>query len=482
MKSGRPLPAFPAEYGDLFADAVFLGEGFYGQVFRARDRQTQEWVAVKILKAARGRAERLRLLLLEEVDNLQFLNGAPNVLRLRHYSADAPAYVATEFVEGRAISAAVRDWQNPSTIEQALVTMLAMGRGLLEMKLRDRFSIDCHYGNVIQSEDRQTVTWLDNQLCMSIQGLGLFYHRPWGPIPTDHPLKGIFWEISDRMGRMSLTHYLVAACAGLSPLNRNNIAAAFFAGEHGRISRTRLARDLPPRVVDLLIDECALTGLPQQESFSSLLMRYADAAGVSLSTFTWLPKALVDEGAYGNTEAPTAEVIAALNAPFDGRVYVERAQFRSRGVHDLIAGAPQGSFGPCLPVLARPARKVSPGALFSDLARALVIQAASMEPQASDAAFDFIRAHCAGGAAFAYFTPKAALAHGLVDDQPFTPAGLAIGLAALLRSLGEQYGRVVIFVEDEDALHAFDQEGLVCLERALVGAKLTLLIGKQQLL
>jgi len=88
--------SLPYELQPFYTDSVYIGEGGFGRVFKAIDRDGQQ-VALKIPKSFDKRSERT---FITEVSNWSHLDH-PNIVKLMEYKILPIPYIETEFCEGK---------------------------------------------------------------------------------------------------------------------------------------------------------------------------------------------------------------------------------------------------------------------------------------------------------------------------------------------------------------------------------------------
>lgn len=123
MSRPRP-PPLPADLTARYEPRGVLGAGAMGWVYRARDRELDRLVAIKVARAnERGNfADRF----LREADTLASIEH-PNVLRLLDYGvADESAYLITEYLEGESLDRGIGEADPASVMVQSAAGLQAV--------------------------------------------------------------------------------------------------------------------------------------------------------------------------------------------------------------------------------------------------------------------------------------------------------------------------------------------------------------------
>jgi len=90
------VKSLPYELHGLYTDAVYLGEGGFGRVYKAKRVDTEKEVAIKIPKSFDKRAEKT---FITEVSNWSQLNH-PHIVQLYNYKILPIPYIETELCDG----------------------------------------------------------------------------------------------------------------------------------------------------------------------------------------------------------------------------------------------------------------------------------------------------------------------------------------------------------------------------------------------
>src|SRR5687767_4669904 len=119
----------------------FVGAGGMGEVYRARDTRLRREVAIKVLRAARQADESHRRRFEEEARTASALNH-PNIATIYDIaSAEGTDFIVMEYVDGRPLSALVRDGMSvDETIRVAIriadALTRAHGAGIIHRDLK----------------------------------------------------------------------------------------------------------------------------------------------------------------------------------------------------------------------------------------------------------------------------------------------------------------------------------------------------------
>ena len=90
------VKSLPYELHGLYKDAIYLGEGGFGRVYRATNREDEKEVAIKIPKSFDKRAEKT---FISEVSNWSQLKH-PNIVKLYNFKILPIPYLEMEYCEG----------------------------------------------------------------------------------------------------------------------------------------------------------------------------------------------------------------------------------------------------------------------------------------------------------------------------------------------------------------------------------------------
>jgi hypothetical protein len=113
------IKSLPYELHPFYEDSVYLGEGGFGRVFKAKKIEDDSVVAIKIPKSFDKRSEKT---FITEVTNWSQLNH-PNIVKLYNYKILPIPYIETEFCEGVVE-------KGMKTLEEAISIVYDVARGL----------------------------------------------------------------------------------------------------------------------------------------------------------------------------------------------------------------------------------------------------------------------------------------------------------------------------------------------------------------
>jgi WD40 repeat protein len=128
-----------------------LGQGGFGVVFEARDRELNRFVAFKAMRASRAGPDALVQPLHEEAEAAARLNH-PNVVTLHDYGLhQGTPYLILELLRGETLQDRVR--RGPLPLDEGVRVALAMARGLVHAHGQGVLHRDLKPGNVYLTED-----------------------------------------------------------------------------------------------------------------------------------------------------------------------------------------------------------------------------------------------------------------------------------------------------------------------------------------
>jgi WD40 repeat protein len=128
-----------------------LGQGGFGVVFEARDRELNRLVAFKAMRASRAGADALVKPLHEEAEAAARLNH-PNVVTLHDYGIhQGTPYLILELLRGETLQERLR--RGPLTLREGVRVALDVARGLVHAHGQGVLHRDLKPGNVFLTED-----------------------------------------------------------------------------------------------------------------------------------------------------------------------------------------------------------------------------------------------------------------------------------------------------------------------------------------
>jgi serine/threonine protein kinase len=155
-----PVKAIPCEFGPLMPEGTpryqlqkLLGQGAFGQVYLALDRQLSEeghtaWVAIKIL-VGRDRSPWARQRMIEEATKARRINHSNVVLVMdRGISADDEDFIVYEYVDGGDLSDLLHK-QETMGIRQAVAMVAKIARGVHAAHSAGVIHCDLKPGNIM---------------------------------------------------------------------------------------------------------------------------------------------------------------------------------------------------------------------------------------------------------------------------------------------------------------------------------------------
>ncbi len=155
------LKELPCDFGPVMEDGVHryelreaLGEGAFGQVYLAVDRQLSEenhpaFVSIKVLPAGE-RSPWTRAQLIDEASKARRIDH-PNVARVldRGVSGQDEDFIVYEFVEGGDLGRRIRRQQQPFRIREAVQLVAGMARGVHAAHMAGLVHCDLKPSNIV---------------------------------------------------------------------------------------------------------------------------------------------------------------------------------------------------------------------------------------------------------------------------------------------------------------------------------------------
>ena len=159
------LKDLPCDFGPVMKDGIHryelreaLGEGAFGQVYLAVDRQLSEenhpaFVAIKVLPAGE-RSPWTRAQLIDEATKARRIDH-PNVARVldRGVSDQDEDFIVYEFVEGGDLGRRIRRQQQPLRILEAVQLVAGMARGVHAAHMAGLVHCDLKPSNIVLTTD-----------------------------------------------------------------------------------------------------------------------------------------------------------------------------------------------------------------------------------------------------------------------------------------------------------------------------------------
>lgn len=146
--AGRKIPDLPPRYTIV----ALLGEGTYGQVYKAKDEELHRFVAIKVPVHARRHSPRELQRFLDEARTLARLEH-PNVVTVHDVlvtPAGVPCIVSA-YISGTTLAQRMRN--QPLTLRQALMLMVSMGRALACVHAQSIVHRDVKPGNILMNAE-----------------------------------------------------------------------------------------------------------------------------------------------------------------------------------------------------------------------------------------------------------------------------------------------------------------------------------------
>jgi serine/threonine protein kinase len=132
------VKSLPYELHPFFEDSVYLGEGGFGRVFRAKRIKNGTIVAIKIPKSFDKRSEKT---FITEVSNWSQLNH-PNIVKLYNYKILPIPYIETEYCEGVVE-------KGMKTLEEAISIVYDVAKGLQYAHTKNIIHGDIKISNIL---------------------------------------------------------------------------------------------------------------------------------------------------------------------------------------------------------------------------------------------------------------------------------------------------------------------------------------------
>jgi hypothetical protein len=165
--SARPVRALPCDFGPTMENGEpryelrdLLGEGAFGQVYLAVDRQLSEedhpaLVSIKVLPGS-GRSAWTRQQLVDEATKARRIDH-PNVARVldRGVSADDDDFIVYEFVDGGDLGRWVRRRKNRLAAREAVQLVARIARGVHAAHMAGLVHCDLKPNNIVLTTDSE---------------------------------------------------------------------------------------------------------------------------------------------------------------------------------------------------------------------------------------------------------------------------------------------------------------------------------------
>jgi tetratricopeptide (TPR) repeat protein len=147
----RPeLAIVPARYQ---IEAVLGGSGM-GVVYRARDMQTEQQVAIKILQRAKAQTEQVLAVFKREAHVLQNLDH-PNIVRMTDFqSYQGNYFIVMEYLEGQSLKAALQTRSEPFALDHTFCFIEQVGEALEYAHTQGIIHRDVKPSNILLTGDQ----------------------------------------------------------------------------------------------------------------------------------------------------------------------------------------------------------------------------------------------------------------------------------------------------------------------------------------
>ncbi|MCC6808454.1 MAG: hypothetical protein IT381_13600 [Deltaproteobacteria bacterium] len=460
------MPELPDAYRERFAPIAFLGAGFIGGVFSARDQESDAVVALKVPMPRFAHDPSIGLVFGEEADNMEALAHVPRLLRLHACALGGAPFIATELLSGGNVANLLFGDGKPLDYAAAV----AIAAGLLEtlalLQAAGRYQMDLHLGNLMFATapaSAASLRIIDLQRCFATSGVSFYQHFPLPPrrVSKRDPRRGVWFGIDGRNAQMIAAHLVGCLTAKLLPPRRNVLARHYSRGLSFAGPRRRFERVMPARLAAWVSDRSFFDGPPFELDLQTACDEMCLAAGLPSPRFQ---------------QAPAAPAAALPKMPerFTTPLVTTSAMLRSPQWQAwLEAREPQR--GLWLQSVQRPRRaEVGPSVIF-DLLRGLYTQRRVSKPSSRARLDARLRAVPEAAAIFAKHQPEWGRELGFSVNG----ASDADALAALLRALCEAYGSVILSIEGYDVLHPTDAALVADLVPRLSGLPLLMLVGNK---
>jgi len=171
MRTGEFVPVVPASISKRYEIRGELGRGGMGVVYKAWDRETDEMVALKVLRGEIATDDNALVRFRNEVRTARRVTHK-NVCRIHDFNrTDDAAYITMEFIEGRSLRQMITESAGLAT-EQGLVIARQICSGLAEAHAQGIVHRDLKPENVM-IDGEGTVRLLDFGIARSAMGAGV---------------------------------------------------------------------------------------------------------------------------------------------------------------------------------------------------------------------------------------------------------------------------------------------------------------------